>query len=543
VTTQTTSLVGFRPSATSIDSFTFARNYIHDLNTSSTISVYGIHLFDTNSAAATCVIVNNMITLSPTAPLTLRGIYDQTATGEKYNLYNNSIFIGGTVSGASNSDAYFWSIASTSDARDNIFVNGRTGGTGKHYAYHTNTTLANLTSDYNDIYNTGGTGNVFGNNGTADVANLATWKLAPTTGTGKDANSISADPQFASTTNLHITRTSPGTPSPVENNAGTPLLVGNDFDADLRAATPDIGADEVMSVNFSQTTYRPEVAGTNEGDTAIITVNRTSGAGAAAVVNFTVGGGSATGGAACGAGVDYITPASLTLNFATGDTAKTFNVVTCTDGLFEGNETVPLTLTSITGDAIKGTPDTATVNILDVDAQPSASISNVTQNELDSGTSTFNFAVTLSGASATATTINYSTADVSATNGSDYVGVLSSSINIPATQTSGNILITVNGDTTYESNEAFTVTITSPDVTIGNATGTGTITNDDAPPAFSITPTVTHNEGDAGTTAYAFTVTKTGSTDLSSSVDYATLDAPLCLPAARLTSRQFRPRP
>src|SRR5258705_6730578 len=83
--------------------------------------------------------------------------------------------------------------------------------------------------------------------------------------------------------------------------------------------------------------------GTNEGDTAIITVNRTSGAGAAATLNFTVSGGTATGGAACGAGVDYITPASLVLNFAAGDTAKSFNIVTCTDGLYEGNETVPLT--------------------------------------------------------------------------------------------------------------------------------------------------------------------------------------------------------
>ncbi len=237
---QTTALVGFRPSATSVDSFTFTGNYIHDLNTSSTTTVYGIHLFDTNSAAATCVISNNIITLSPTAPLTLRGIYDQTATGEKYNIYGNSIFIGGTVTGASTSEAYYWSIASTSNVRDNIFVNARAGGTGKHYAYRANATLANLTSDYNDIYNTGGTGNVFGNDGTADRVNLAAWRTA----TGKDGNSVSADPVFVSATDLHLSSNS----SPAAN-AGTNIAgITVDIDGDTRSAIkPDIGADEVSS--------------------------------------------------------------------------------------------------------------------------------------------------------------------------------------------------------------------------------------------------------------------------------------------------------
>ena len=42
--------------------------------------------------------------------------------------------------------------------------------------------------------------------------------------------------------------------------------------------------------------------------------------------------------------------------------------------------------------------------------------------------------------------------------------------------------------------------------------------NDDAAPSFSIDD-VSHNEGNAGTTSYIFTVTKTGSTALSASVD------------------------
>ena len=45
--------------------------------------------------------------------------------------------------------------------------------------------------------------------------------------------------------------------------------------------------------------------------------------------------------------------------------------------------------------------------------------------------------------------------------------------------------------------------------------------NDDAAPSFSI-DNVSHNEGNSGTTAYVFTVTKTGATEVSASVDYAT---------------------
>ena len=80
------------------------------------------------------------------------------------------------------------------------------------------------------------------------IANSGLWQTA----TGKDANSISSDPQFASTTNLHISRTVPGTPSPVENIVGATIgAITTDFDNDTRANPPDIGADEVTTMQFS----------------------------------------------------------------------------------------------------------------------------------------------------------------------------------------------------------------------------------------------------------------------------------------------------
>src|SRR5204863_282419 len=60
-----------------------------------------------------------------------------------------------------------------------------------------------------------------------------------------------------------------------------------------------------------------------------------------------------------------------------------------------------------------------------------------------------------------------------------------------------------------------------------HGTGVGTIKNDDKtppPPTLSIND-VTLNEGNAGTTNFVFTVTRTGSLAASSSVKFATADA------------------
>src|SRR5258708_3923709 len=79
-------------------------------------------------------------------------------------------------------------------------------------------------------------------------------------------------------------------------------------------------------------------------------------------------------------------------------------------------------------------------------------------------------------------------------------------------------------DTKFEADEAFTVHLSgATGATISDADGLGTITNDDAAPTLAIDD-VTHSEGNAGTTIYTFTVTKTGSTALSSAVNFTTQD-------------------
>src|SRR5439155_5332986 len=97
---------------------------------------------------------------------------------------------------------------------------------------------------------------------TGTAVSFATWKAGPP---ARDANSIAntaatynVNTLFADANNgdLHLRRAAPGTPNPFEN-FGTPLgSVTTDADNDTRdGSTPDIGADELITMQFSAATY------------------------------------------------------------------------------------------------------------------------------------------------------------------------------------------------------------------------------------------------------------------------------------------------
>ena len=102
-------------------------------------------------------------------------------------------------------------------------------------------------------------------------------------------------------------------------------------------------------------------------------------------------------------------------------------------------------------------------------------------NEGNSGLTAFDFTVNLSSAPASAVTVNYATANGTATTADNDYQPATSFITIPAGSTSGVITVNVVGDTKVETNETFTVTLTSA---VGGTLGspivaTGTILNDD----------------------------------------------------------------
>src|SRR5207248_2549666 len=125
---------------------------------------------------------------------------------------------------------------------------------------------------------------------------------------------------------------------------------------------------------------------------------------------------------------------------------------------------------------------------------------------------------------------DYATADGTATAPSDYAALTTTTLTFAPGETSKPVTVDVNGDTTYEHAETFSVNLSNPsNATVADAQGLGTITNDDAQPSFAIGD-VTPNEGNSGTTAFTFTVTKSGATALAATVDYATADGSAVAP-------------
>ena len=288
--------------------------------------------------------------------------------------------------------------------------------------------------------------------------------------------------------------------------------VGATLGAPNPATVTIIDDDPPPVVQFSSGTY--SVSGSAGNVT--VTVTKTGSTAVNAVVHYATSNGTAT------APGDY-TATSGDLTFAPSDTSKNITIPIVNDSVYDGSENFIVTL-SAPASATLGTPITATVTITDPNSAPSFSIDNVSHNEGNSGTTAFVFTVTKTGTTAVNATVDYATVDGTATAPSDYTAIPTTTLTFLPGDTTKQITVLVNGDTTFEADETFTVHLSgATNATIGTADGTGTIVNDDAPPSFSI-DNVTHNEGDVGTTNFVFTVTKTGSTGLSSSVNFTTLD-------------------
>lgn len=113
---------------------------------------------------------------------------------------------------------------------------------------------------------------------------------------------------------------------------------------------------------------------------------------------------------------------------------------------------------------------------------PTLSINDVSANEGNAGTTSFDFTVSLSSAAgAGGVTFDIATADDSATVGdNDYVANSLTGETIPEGDSSYTFSVQVNGDTTTEGDETFFVDVSSvTGADVADAEGKGTIVNDD----------------------------------------------------------------
>ncbi|HEV7687547.1 MAG TPA: Calx-beta domain-containing protein, partial [Acidimicrobiia bacterium] len=159
-------------------------------------------------------------------------------------------------------------------------------------------------------------------------------------------------------------------------------------------------------------------------------------------------------------------------------------------------------------------------------ATGSVTINSVSQPEGDVGSRHLTFTVTRSGGGTGPFSVNYTTHDTgSATDGKDFAGT-TGTLFFVTNQTTATLDVDVLADLLDEDDETFTVQLTNPTagVTLGGAaTATGTIVDDDAPPAVSIAGPSTQ-EGNAGRTPATFVVSLSAPSGRSVTVQVATAD-------------------
>ena len=175
-------------------------------------------------------------------------------------------------------------------------------------------------------------------------------------------------------------------------------------------------------------------------------------------------------------------PVSGSLTFTADRAMQVVAVPVVDDAVDEPEETLTVVLTNVANATI-GTAAAVGV-IRDDDPVPELGISGGTAAEGE----TMAFVVTLSGSTARTVTVDYATADGSATAGADY-GSVSGTLTFAPRESSATVSVDIVDDETYEPDETFVVRLSSPvnsDIASGEATGT--ILDDDEEPAAVAVP-------------------------------------------------------
>lgn len=251
--------------------------------------------------------------------------------------------------------------------------------------------------------------------------------------------------------------------------------------------------------------------------TATFAITRTGNTSSPLTVQYATSNGTAA------PGTDY-TAATGSVTFAAGETTKNVVVQLKNDTVDEFDETVLLTLSDFnaTGQA-SGSLSATILTITDDDAPPSISINDATVVEGSSGAPVRSFTLTLSAPSDKPIDVHMTSTPVTATQVTDY-SAINASTTIPPGATSRSISFLVNGDTVFEDDETFTVTLSNPiNVTIDRGTATITIQNDDPLPGISIND-VSQAEGNSGPHTFHFFLRLTNASSKPVSVQISVAD-------------------
>ncbi len=205
-----------------------------------------------------------------------------------------------------------------------------------------------------------------------------------------------------------------------------------------------------------------------------------------ATFNYSTANGSAI------AGSDYAATSATGATVAPG-TPLTIQVPLTVDDRNAPNESFALNISTIDGAA--NTAASATGTILNDDAAPSVAIQGTSASPEEGVAATFT--ISLTGTSESQVGVTYAPENVTATQGTDYT-LASGSVSWAAGQTGDKPLsVPTTEDTTDEVDETFKVNLSAPEnASVGNASATGTIVDDDDPPSVTEIVDVEVIEGD-----------------------------------------------
>jgi len=229
--------------------------------------------------------------------------------------------------------------------------------------------------------------------------------------------------------------------------------------------------------------YNVDAASGDEGTSSInvdLTISTSSATDVS--IDYHVIGGTATE----GAGDDYIlSSGTVTIVGGSGLTAGSFSFTVNDDALYEGNETINIKLNNPVGcDIDLPAPDnigtgysTYTYTINDNEPIPEIQFSSTTGSGSEAS-SPASITVELNSISTLDASVNYTVANISAINGSDY-SLANGSVTIPAGSSSVNILASIIDDAIEELTETFKLTLSSPTNAILGANTVYTYSIDD----------------------------------------------------------------
>lgn len=256
----------------------------------------------------------------------------------------------------------------------------------------------------------------------------------------------------------------------------------------------------------------------NAGTTPVqFTVTLAKASSLTASVAYTTINGSATSGSG-----DYVTKTG-TVTFAPGVTSQTITILVSGDLKNEPDESFTVNLSSPVNAIIPTGQESRSITILNDDGPPTLSVSDAAVTEGNAGTTNLSFTVSLSTDSGLPISVNYQTQDGTATTFDNDYSAKSGTLVFGVGELSKTVTVTVVGDTKLEPDENLSLRLFSPTgASIVRALGTGTILNDDSPPAVLVENTRVLEGDIGGNNMLVFNVRLITASDVTVFANYST---------------------